>query len=138
MKPSHRHRMLLRLAIAASVVLIGAEPSRSHDWYEKWCCHDQDCRPISGIRDGVPWSEIEDMGDHYEWRSTTSGKTHIIRKDATRPYCIPETAGAYNYNCAPRSVLLPSQDGFFHGCESMPNGPAQGSTPYCIFLPLSF
>ena len=129
---------LLALSVVAVSMLTNPRPAYPHEWYENFCCHEKDCRPISGIKNGIPWSEVEDMGDYYEWRSSTSGKVHIIQKNAQRQKCTAVAGGNYNYDCTPDDVVRPSRDGFFHGCESMPEGPANSSTPYCIYAPLGF
>ncbi len=96
--------------------LIAALPltATAHDWYERDCCDTTDCRPISGVKDGVPWSEITDMGNHYIWQSRVSNRTYEIPKILN---------GFANPN------IRPSRDGFFHGCEP------GGETARCIYAP---
>lgn len=91
--------------------------AKAHDWYEIECCDTRDCRPISGMKDGVAWSEIQDMGTHYLWTSAISGKTHKIPSGDPR--------------------VRSSRDGFFHGCEVTGDIPPD-SHARCLYVPVMF
>lgn len=109
---------LLAFFIGLAVFAIfSPRPAVAHDWYEMSCCDTRDCRPISGIRNGEPWSEIADMGDYYLWRSSASGLSHKIPKLDER--------------------VRPSRDGFYHGCEI--SGDTKPDTwARCIYVPVLF
>ena len=105
------------LILGSAAVLTFVERADAHDWYDISCCSGHDCRPISGIRNGEPWSEIADMGDHYLWQSSQTGETHRIEKDFRN--------------------IKPSRDGFYHGCE-LKQVYAQGHRVQCLYVPVMF
>lgn len=102
--------ILLAFWLAGKILPSKAE---AHSWYSYDCCSGFDCRPISGEREGIPWSEVRDMGDHYEWRSPKTNVTHKIPKSSDR--------------------VRPSQDGNYHGCEL-----AYDRKFMCLYVPMMF
>ena len=110
----------IKIAVLTAIIAVGIvwwSKASAHDWYDISCCSGHDCRPISGIRDGEPWSEIADMGDHYLWQSSQTGETHRIEKDFRN--------------------IKPSRDGFYHGCE-LKQIYAQGHRVQCLYVPVMF
>lgn len=99
------------------IMSFAVDLARSHSWYEPACCDTRDCRQISGVRGGEPWSEIVDHGDAYVWESSETGKTHIIPKSDER--------------------IRPSRDGFYHGCE-ITGEHIEDAYPQCIYVPVLF
>ena len=98
----------------ASVIMVGQV--KAHDWYDIECCDTLDCRPISGVKaDGTPWSEIEDHGSYYIWK--TENGTHTMEKADPR--------------------IKPSRDGFYHGCE-VTGDHAEDVYARCIYVPSMF
>ena len=105
------------LILGSALVLTFMERAAAHSWYDPACCSSFDCRPISGIKNGEPWSEISDMGDYYLWKSSQSAATYTIPKSDER--------------------IKPSQDGFYHGCEVT----GDQMTDYyarCLYVPVMF
>ena len=115
--PHHEWKWIKRFVGFAILVIIAwsvfVPSSKAHSFYSWECCNLQDCRPISGERDGIPWSEVRDMGDHYEWRSPKTKVTHKIPKSSDR--------------------VKPSQDGNYHGCEL-----AYDRKFMCLYVPMMF
>ena len=88
--------------------------AEAHSWYDAKCCNTTDCRQVSGVdANGIPWSEVEDLGDRYRWTSSKSGRVHIFLKG--------------------RDNVLPSRDANYHACET-----EYMSEPLCIYPPLGF
>ena len=116
----------LACGILAGVIMV--RPAHSHDWYDGDCCHNEDCRPISGIgADGTPWSEITETARGYVWKSTRTGQEYLFREG--------------DHLSAGGSRIRPSRDGFYHGCEA--SGGLDGYEYHppaglCIYVPNMF
>lgn len=100
------------------VLSFAIDLARSNDWYELDCCDTKDCLPISGIRNGEPWSEIEDHGEYLIWRSSETGMVHKI-----------DRGGDVD--------IRPSRDGFYHGCE-VTGESIVDAFPRCVYEPVMF
>lgn len=111
-----------RVAITAIIVglllMLFATFAEGHSWYELECCDTRDCRPVSGIKPGgKPWSEIEDHGTYFVFKSSVTGVTHKIDKaDAD---------------------IRPSRDAFYHACE-VTGESIVDSFVRCIYEPALF
>lgn len=101
------------LAIVIFIAWSMITKASAHSWYSPGCCNDTDCRPVSGERNGIPWSEIDDMGDHYIWRSSRSGLSHRFDKGSPK--------------------IKPSRDGYYHACEL-----EKSKIPMCLYVPTLF
>lgn len=65
--------MIIRFVVLL-IVLCFSLPARAHDWYDKDCCHNKDCAPIT---------KIEQSGSGLEITTTMSnslGLTGVVTK----------------------------------------------------------
>lgn len=116
----HPVNTYIKIAVMTAIIAVGIvwwSKANAHSWYDASCCSSFDCRPISGIRNGEPWSEIADMGDHYLWKSSQSAATYIIPKSDER--------------------IKPSRDGFYHACE-ITGDQMTDFYARCLYVPVMF
>lgn len=58
----------------ALLLIFSLTSAKAHDWYDAYCCHDTDCKPVESC------SEIEELPEgRVKWND------YIFRKDQLHP-----------------------------------------------------
>lgn len=104
------NKWIIGIGLAASVVMCNVQHGFAHEWYDPYCCNDQDCKPIAE-HDGTV--EVDYVKGEY----IVSAKGQVWR--------VPFTS---------KRVRL-SQDNEYHACI-LPYGMELRETELrCLYVP---
>jgi len=65
------------LAVILLVFIAGLRLASAHDWYDRDCCHNEDCGP-------VPTEEVEELSDG-DWKHIPTGAVFKKSEGRVRP-----------------------------------------------------
>jgi hypothetical protein len=100
-------------AVLILVLITSAWPARAHDWYDRQCCGDNDCRP-------VPCEQISAQNGGFEYRDARDRATYFFTRDKMKP--------SFDENCHVCLHAVNSWDS--HHDQSVK------TSPICVYLPV--